>query len=259
MQIKSIEETSVAKETGEGTLHQYYKEDSKKELEKLKTRWQAEVDQLERKVADCNAKNIEPGDRHVASAELVVNIEGHRKPGLLHRISNLFSGGGSSTTNPDFIPIDGPADIDIKTKRAPLHEGELFGEMSCMNRAPRSATVVAEEDCYMLEMLRNVLDMLHNDPKYKEKLDRIYRERVLDGHIRRLPIFQNVSDEDFADVKERIELVDFEAGSVVFEEFEDSDSFFVVRSGLVKVVKNAWTLARKEEFKANHWKEIWRH
>jgi Fe-S-cluster-containing dehydrogenase component/CRP-like cAMP-binding protein len=258
MQIKSIEETIVAKETGEGTLHQYYKEDSKKELEKLKTRWQAEVDQLERKVADCNANNIEPGDRHVASAELVVNIEGHRKPGLLHRISNLFSGGGASTSNPDFIPIDGPADIDIKTKRAPLHEGELFGEMSCMNRAPRSATVVAEEDCYMLEMLRNVLDMLHKDPKYKEKLDRIYRERVLDGHIRRLPIFQNVSDEDFADVKERIELVDFEAGSVVFEEFEDSDSFFVVRSGLVKVVKNAWTLARKGEFKANHWKEIWK-
>jgi Fe-S-cluster-containing dehydrogenase component len=109
----------------------------------------------------------------------------------------------------------------------------------------------------MLEMLRNVLDMLHKDPKYKEKLDRTYRERVLDGHIRRLAIFQNVSDEHFDELKERIELVEFEAGAVVFEEFGDSDSFYVVRSGLVKVVKNAWTLVRFEEFQPNHWKEIW--
>ena len=258
IQLKSIDDTIAAKKSGAGKQHQYYREDSIKDLEKLKGRWQAEVDQLDKRVADCKANDIEPGKRHVASAELVVNIGGGKKPGLLHRISNFLSGSGSSAKNPDFIPIDGPSDIDIKTKRAPLHEGELFGEMSCMNRAPRSATVVAEQDCYMLEMLRNVLDMLHNDPKYKEKLDRIYRERVLDGHIRRLPIFQNVSDDDFADVKGRIELVEFEAGSVVFEEFEDSNSFYVVRSGLVKVVKNAWTLVRKTEFQATQWKEIWK-
>ena len=41
-----------------------------------------------------------------------------------------------------------------------LGPGELFGEMTCMNYYPRSATVRAETDCTMLEMLRNVLDVL---------------------------------------------------------------------------------------------------
>ena len=67
-----------------------------------------------------------------------------------------------------------------------MHEGELLGEMSCMNRAPRSATVLAEDDCYMLEMLRNVLDMLQKDPVYKKRTDAMYRKRVMETHVRRL-------------------------------------------------------------------------
>ena len=41
-----------------------------------------------------------------------------------------------------------------------MHEGELFGEMACMTRMPRAATVRADRDLYLLEMLGNVLDMI---------------------------------------------------------------------------------------------------
>ena len=44
-----------------------------------------------------------------------------------------------------------------------IRAGELFGEMSCLYRTPRSATVVARRDCYMIEMLRNILDMIQKD------------------------------------------------------------------------------------------------
>ena len=43
---------------------------------------------------------------------------------------------------------------------ATLGAGDLFGEMTCMNFYPRSATVRAAEDCTVLEMLRNVLYIL---------------------------------------------------------------------------------------------------
>src|SRR5205807_2429412 len=61
-------------------------------------------------------------------------------------------------SQPRFIPIDGPTEIDYGTRTAVMREGEIFGEMSCLYRTPRSATVIADRDCYMLEMLRNILE-----------------------------------------------------------------------------------------------------
>jgi Fe-S-cluster-containing dehydrogenase component/CRP-like cAMP-binding protein len=255
-QVKSLQAAIEAKEakTGDGP-HIYYAADSVDELKQTLQEHQQELIELRQKLARFDAP---PEERHVATAYLLLSQDSGFRPGLLHRLGQMFSGAAkASKKDPVMIPIDGPADIDASTKKAPLHQSELFGEMSCMNRAPRSATVVAEEECYTLEMLRNVLDMLHNDPVYKKKLDEVYRSRVLDGHVRRLPIFQGLEAADFAKIKDRIELVNFQAGSVVFEEHEQSDSFFVVRSGLVKVVVNAWTLFRAEEFKPEHWKNIW--
>jgi Fe-S-cluster-containing hydrogenase component 2/CRP-like cAMP-binding protein len=256
-QVKSLDAAIAAKEarTGDGS-HMYYAAESVAELRKILEEHQQEIASLKQKLSETTAP---PEERHVATAYLLLSQDSGFKPGLLHRLGQMFSGVSKNRKkDPTSIPIDGPADIDAATKKAPLHESELFGEMSCMNRAPRSATVVAEEDCYMLEMLRNVLDMLHSDPAYKKKLDEIYRARVLDGHVRRLPIFEGLEDQHFAEVKDRIELVEFEAGAVVFEEYEPSDSFYVVRSGLVKIVKNAWTLFRAEEFKPDHWKNLWK-
>ena len=256
-QVKSLQVAIEAKEarTGNGP-HVYYASVAVSELKKTLQKHEQELAVLKQKAAQTDKP---PEERHVATAHLFLSQDSGFRPGLLHRLGQMFSGRSKTAKKfPDSIPSDGPSDISAATKKAPLHESELFGEMSCMNRAPRSATVVAEEDCYMLEMLRNVLDMLHNDPVYKKKLDDVYRARVLDGHVRQLPIFDGLSAEDFAKVKDRIDLVEFEAGSVVFEEFEDSDSFYVVRSGLVKIVKNAWTLFRADEFKADHWKNLWK-
>ncbi|MFP6763069.1 MAG: cyclic nucleotide-binding domain-containing protein, partial [Planctomycetaceae bacterium] len=255
-QLAAVRETLEQKEAGEQASHIYYRAEDVTSLQKLVSQFETEIATLREKVSGYTAAGTQPEERHVASAHLVVNFDHGRKPGLLHRLGRLFSGGPRKRELPSKIPIDGPSDIDVKTKQAPLHEGELFGEMSCLNRAPRSATVVADEDCYMLEMLRNVLDMLHNDEKYSQKLDAVYRERVLDGHIRGLSIFQDLPAEEFEAIRDRIELVDFPAGSVVFEEHEDSDAFYIVRSGLVKVVRNAWTLVRAEEFQPDNWKKI---
>lgn len=256
-QIKSLQAAIEEKAAGTGDgPHMHYASESVDDLKQLLSQHKQEVEALRKKLAETAAP---PEERHVVTAHLLLSQDSGFKPGLLHRLGKMFSGASKAgKKDPKSIPIDGPADIDASTKKAPLHESELFGEMSCMNRAPRSATVVAEEDCYMLEMLRNVLDMLHSDPTYKKKLDATYRARVLDGHVRRLPIFEGLEDQHFAEIKDRIELVEFDAGAVVFEEHEASDSFYVVRSGLVKIVRNAWTLFRVEEFKPEHWKNIWK-
>ncbi len=228
-----------------------------KELRKQQRDIEAELVTLRASRDAFAASKTPPNQRPAASAVLLLNDNKVAKKGLFNRFAGFFASSASSRKGSSMIPIDGPADMDSKTRRIALHESELFGEMSCMNRAPRSATVVADRDCYMLEMLRNVLDMLHKDEKYKQKLDDIYRSRVMDGHVRRLSIFQDISDADFAAMKGRMQLVEKAAGDVIFEEHEDSDSFYVVRSGLVKVVKHAWTFAQTSEFKPANWKLIW--
>ena len=47
--------------------------------------------------------------------------------------------------------------------------------MTCMSYYPRSATVRAKTDCVMLEMLRNVLDILQRNKTFRAQLERNYR------------------------------------------------------------------------------------
>ena len=58
-----------------------------------------------------------------------------------------------------------------------------------MSYYPRSATVRAKTDCVMLEMLRNVLDILQRNKTFRAQLERNYRMRALDSHLRSVPIF----------------------------------------------------------------------
>ncbi len=226
------------------------------ELLRRETECLQEIEDLRPKAAEMERpENKDHAElRRRASAHLLVNLEGSgKRPSLWQRATRWLTGHGRTRTRvlPKSIAIDG-ADVNAKTKIGGLYEGDLFGEMSCLNRAPRSATVIADNECYMLEMLRNVLDMLHKDPVYKERMDGIYRKRVLEGHIRRLSIFEELSDAEYAKLHDAIELIEVPTGDLVCEEFDPSDAFYVIRSGLVKVVANAWTQVRATEFSNVH-------
>ena len=256
-QLASIEtiQKSRAEKEDDSPQHQYFREYTDRELETRRNEIIAELDQLGQRKKQIESEGARGSTAHVATANLLLNLDAKKPRGFFNRLKRMFTGGGIRK-RPSSIPMDGPADIDGGTLQAPLHEGELFGEMSCMNRAPRSATVVSVDDCYMLEMIRNVLDMLHNDPKYKALMDETYRKRVLEGHIRGLSVFEELSDEEFDQLEGSLELIDHESGEIIFEEHEESDSFYVVRSGLVKIVANAWCLLRSEEFSEKEWKAI---
>jgi CRP-like cAMP-binding protein/Fe-S-cluster-containing hydrogenase component 2 len=189
------------------------------------------------------AGNVKPPhpERRVATVYLVVaGKSAAARPTLLGR---LFSGGRpAAESRPRYIPIDGPTDIPYETRQADVQEGDLFGEMSCLSGTPRSATVVADRDCYVLEMLRNILDELQKDEGYRARMDAVYRERILANHLRRLSVFADLTDEQFAQIRERVELVRCEGGELICDEHDRSDCMYVIRSGLVKVMKNASAL-----------------
>jgi CRP-like cAMP-binding protein/Fe-S-cluster-containing hydrogenase component 2 len=134
------------------------------------------------------------------------------------------------------IPIDAPVDLELHRPIAEMGEGDLFGEMTCLNFYPRSATVQATEDCEMLEMLRNVLTLLQKRSKvFKEMLDKGYKQRSVKTHLRSLPLFSDLSDEKISEVAEKVELVSCEPGQVIVKQGDPADAAYLIRLGFVKV------------------------
>jgi CRP-like cAMP-binding protein/Fe-S-cluster-containing hydrogenase component 2 len=144
--------------------------------------------------------------------------------------------------SPKFIHIDAPVSLSYDNPVATLGpEDIIFGEMTCMNSYPRSATVRAKDDVTVLEILRNVLYILQRNKKSKELLDRVYRRRAIDSHLRSVPIFAGLltDEREFARfielVREKVTLVRLNPGDVIVRQGDAADNFYLVRVGFVKV------------------------
>ena len=133
------------------------------------------------------------------------------------------------------IPIDASIDLPYQNPIAELGPGQLFGEMTCMSYYPRSATVRAKTDCTMLEMLRNVLDIMQRNKTFREQLDSTYKKHALDSHLRSVPVLAPLTADFIDHLREHVELLRYQAGQVICTQGEVADSFYLVRLGFVKV------------------------
>ncbi|HEY3245676.1 MAG TPA: cyclic nucleotide-binding domain-containing protein [Phycisphaerae bacterium] len=169
------------------------------------------------------------------------NEQAHRG-GLVNRMASLLRRGrrldDESGRPRQTIPIDGPIDLDLDHPVDQMGPGELFGEMTCLNFYPRSATVRALEDCELLEMLRTVLEVFRKSRKFAAQLERNYRERSLKSHLRSTPLLAELSDEFIDYLRARVVLTRCAPGDVIFRQGDPADSFFLVRLGFVKVTQS---------------------
>ncbi|QDT04196.1 NADP-reducing hydrogenase subunit HndC [Rubripirellula lacrimiformis] len=120
-------------------------------------------------------------------------------------------------------------------------EDVVLGEMTCMNRYPRSATVVATQPAEVLEIKRNVLYMLQRNAVSREILDRVYRERSLRGQLASLPIFDSLDEANrnlAADyLSNKADLVSVDPGQTIFKQGDLADDYYINKLGFVKVTQ----------------------
>ena len=133
------------------------------------------------------------------------------------------------------IPIDGAVDLNYGNPVAEFGPGDLFGEMTCMNFYPRSATVTAKTDVVAYEMLRNVLDIMMKNKTFRAQIDENYRRRALENHLRGVPMFADLAPDFIEHLKRSVELQRFAPGQTITVQGETADSFYLVRIGFVKV------------------------
>jgi CRP-like cAMP-binding protein/Fe-S-cluster-containing hydrogenase component 2 len=148
------------------------------------------------------------------------------------------------------IPIDGPVDLPMENPIAEVGAGDLLGELAALailkqerikrpKFYPRAATAQAVTDAVVLEMLPNILNnVLYTAPKFKETLNRKYRERALDTHLRSVPLFRSLTPEFLEELKQKAELQDVAPGQVICRQGDAADAFYLIRLGFVKVSKS---------------------
>ena len=121
-------------------------------------------------------------------------------------------------------------------------EDIIVGEMTCLNRYPRSATVVATGPTEVLEIKRNVLFMLQRNAVSREMLERVYRERSLGGQLEKLALFDALDSEErdaaVAFLRDRVALVSVDPGQTIFRQGDRAEDFYINRLGFVKVTQS---------------------
>lgn len=186
---------------------------------------------------------------YVESGEVEIYLEdsqGHVRTktskGLVKRVTSLLfnkhsdARKGGEDRRP-FIPIDAGVDLDARKPLATLGAGELFGEASCINSQPRSATIRATKPTVVLEMLRNVLDILRRQKRFRERSDERYRRFALDNHLRTSELFRDLPADVVEHLRSRVSLLAYEPGDVIFRQGDEADALYLVRLGHVKVVE----------------------
>jgi CRP-like cAMP-binding protein/formate hydrogenlyase subunit 6/NADH:ubiquinone oxidoreductase subunit I/ferredoxin len=183
---------------------------------------------------------IVEGKAEVYLSSPIAHVKTEGSPqGFLSKLRSMLSSREQDQRNEEssrsYIPIDAPVDLPYQNPIAELGPGELFGEMTCMSYYPRSATVRAKTDCTMLEMLRNVLDVMQRNKTFRDQLDRTYRQRALSSHLRSVPVLAPLTPDFIDHLRDRVELLRFAPGQVICTQGEPADSFYLVRLGFVKV------------------------
>ena len=160
------------------------------------------------------------------------------KPGFLVQLTRSIRGRASSK------PV-------VKPKyRAPVGQPNftmtpddlITGEMTCLNFQPRSATIVAQTDCEIFEIRRNVLFMLQRNEGSREALDKRYRERSLENQINSIDLFSELSEAErracVEYLKDRIKLIRAEPGQAIYSEGQQADDVYLLRLGHIKVAQS---------------------
>ncbi len=214
-----------------GQIQKHITQDKHEEQE----RDEAILERLRAVVLPTPIPNIPDAPAHAASVYLDGSTGPQRSPGWIAR---MFGAKTSPKQPSKIITLDASTTIDLALRKATMNEGSLFGQWSCTNGTVRSATIVADRDCYVLEMLRNILEKILADKQYQEDTDKEYRESVLKNHLAGLSFLADLTPEQFETIRANVKLRPCTDGEVIFDKGDDSTSIFIVRRGVVKVLDN---------------------
>lgn len=142
-----------------------------------------------------------------------------------------------------FILVQGAVDVvravpnGEQRPMARLSEGSFFGEMGLLSDSPRIASVVATQECTLLELSREMIGALtQRFPAVDPIIQRFYRERLLANLLRSSPLFQPLTPGQKQVVVDRFVSRSVEKGTVLVRQGQPSEGMHLLLRGRCEVV-----------------------
>lgn len=172
--------------------------------------------------------------REVGSA----NHRPHNQPGMSPRWKKGIYKRRSLDANGTLRPDHGE-----ELLREVDHRGTLLGEMACINKQPRAASIVAmSDDCQMLLIPANVVHVMRRDPETRAAVENDYRTRAIQIYLRKAPLFQGLREdaERFEDCmdwlrNDRVQFLQVAPGQEIFRQGSPADAMYLVGMGFVRI------------------------
>lgn len=134
---------------------------------------------------------------------------------------------------PGTLPEDAfAAPMDkLGTKVVSYSPGAIFGELALLYLQPRAASVVATSDCTMWALdrvtFRKIIAVKNQD-----------RRILLDSFLQQVPLLQHLRSVERHRIVDAIEVVEYNAGEVIFREGDVGTRFYLVINGVAEVLKS---------------------
>jgi len=155
------------------------------------------------------------------------------------KLTNLIRSGDyifkqGNYSNSFYTIVEGSVEL-IKdgNKKFTLKAGQFFGEMSLLSGRPRQASAIASDDCILIETPRKIMAKLMNsNDEVADGINRVFIMRALQTAFNpKLP------PKEMNALAGSIELVEFKAKQVIYNQNEIGNELYLIRSGTVSLSK----------------------
>jgi|GEM_PF-2291579 ABC-type bacteriocin/lantibiotic exporter with double-glycine peptidase domain/CRP-like cAMP-binding protein len=121
-----------------------------------------------------------------------------------------------------------------------LHRGDSFGEQSLLHHRPVTKTVRASSRVVLLVLSRERFEVLvQNHPEFRAQLEERIRSNFEVNFLRTLNVFSCLSYSESRELVASIRSVHLRTGEFLFREGDPGDTAYVIRSGLLEVLKES--------------------
>ena len=129
-----------------------------------------------------------------------------------------------------------------------LNRGDCFGEGPLFGDRFRGATVQAETICYLLQVpLSDVQELLAEAPELAVALRAIYRRRLVESTLGRIPLFSQLSPVERMGIAELLQPMEYPRGAAIIHEGEPGDALYLIESGQAIVEQGGQAIAHLDE------------
>lgn len=138
--------------------------------------------------------------------------------------------------NSFFCVLQGTVDIHVerqdgKTTIITQSSGDFFGEIGLLSGRRRSGTVIAGANCVLLETSRrSMLKLIDSVPSLQRRLDEVLLKRIV-----RNCFGASLAESQVDHLVQRTRTKRYAVGDVLFNEGDEPDALYMIRSGSVTV------------------------